>query len=287
MNWSVSEMCAALKVTRQGYYAWKSRPPSAHAMLDEELADLISQVRAMVRNIYGAPKTFMRLRALGVRTSRKRVARIMRERGWRGVTRACAKRPSGEKRASKRESALDLVKRKFEADGPNMAWFADITYVKTRQGWLYLALVMDIWSRRIVGWSMGPNITAELADDALKMALARRNPPEGCVHHSDHGFQYVSLLLSKTVRERDIPSSMGSISSPWDNAAMEALMGIVKSECVHAQTYATREEAALDLFERIEVVYNRARTHSALGYLSPAEFEEANWPDEEGRPKAA
>ena len=206
---------------------------------------------------------------------------------WRGVTRACAKRPSGEKRASKRESALDLVKRKFEADGPNMAWFADITYVKTRQGWLYLALVMDIWSRRIVGWSMGPNITAELADDALKMALARRNPPEGCVHHSDHGFQYVSLLLSKTVRERDIPSSMGSISSPWDNAAMEALMGIVKSECVHAQTYATREEAALDLFERIEVVYNRARTHSALGYLSPAEFEEANWPDEEGRPKAA
>lgn len=256
-------------------------------MLDEELADLISQVRARVRNIYGAPKTLMRLRALGVRTSRKRVARIMRERGWRGVTRACAKRPSGEKRASKRESALDLVKRKFEADGPNMAWFADITYVKTRQGWLYLALVMDIWSRRIVGWSMGPNITAELADDALKMALARRNPPEGCVHHSDHGSQCVSLLLSKTMRERGIPSSMGSISSPWDNAAMESLMGIVKPECVRAQTYATREEAALDLFERIEVVYNRARTHSALGYLSPAELEEANWPDEEGRPKAA
>ncbi|MEE0518114.1 IS3 family transposase [Slackia sp.] len=184
-SWPVSEMCAALKVTRQGYYAWKSRPPSAHAMRDAELAELISRVGEKVRNIYGAPKTFMRLRALGVRTSRKRVARIMRERGWRGVTRACAKRPSGEKRASKRESALDLVGRRFEADGPNMAWFADITYVKTRQGWLYLALVMDIWSRRIVGWSMGPNITAELADEALRMALARRNPPEGCVHHSD------------------------------------------------------------------------------------------------------
>ena len=137
-------MCAALKATRQGYYAWKSRPPSAHAMRDAELAELISQVRTEVRSIYGTPKAFMRLRALGVRTSRKRVARIMRERGWRGVTRACAKRPSGEKRASRRESALDLVKRKFEADGPNMAWFADITYVKTRQGWLYLALVMDI-----------------------------------------------------------------------------------------------------------------------------------------------
>ena len=149
-------MCAALKVARQGCYSWKSRLPSAHAVRDAELAELISQVRSKVRNIYGAPKTFMRLRALGVRTSRKRVARIMRERGWRGVTRACAKQPSGEKRASMRESAADLVKRRFEADGPDMAWFADITYVKTRRGWLYLALVMDIWSRRIVGWSMGP-----------------------------------------------------------------------------------------------------------------------------------
>ena len=280
-------MCAALKVTRQGHYAWKSRPPSAHAMRDAELAELISQVRAEVRNIYGAPKAFMRLRALGVRTSRKRVARIMRERGRRGVTRACAKRPSGEKRASKRESADDLVKRRFEAGGPNAARLADITYVKTRQGWLYLALVMDIWSRRIVGWSMGPNIAAELADEALKMALARRNPPEGCVRHSDHGSQYVSLLLSKTMRDNGIRPSMGSISSPWDNAAMESLMGIVKSECVHARTYATREEAALDLFEHIEVIYNRARMYSALGYLRPAEFEEANWPKENSRSNAA
>ena len=171
-------MCAALKVTRQGYYAWKSRPPSAHALRDEELTVAISQVRDEVRGIYGAPKTFMRLRALGVRTSRKRVPRIMRERGWRGVTRACAKRPSGEKRASKRESALDLVGRRFEAGGPNVAWFSDIAYVKTRQGWLYLALVMDIWSRRIVGWSMGPSITAELADEALKMALGYLSPAE-------------------------------------------------------------------------------------------------------------
>ena len=280
-------MCAALKAARQGHYAWKSRPPSAHAMRDEELAIAISQVRNEVRGIYGAPKTFMRLRALGVRASRKRVARIMRERGWRGVTRACAKRPSGEKRASKRESPDDLVKRRFEAGGPNAARFAGITYLKTRQGWLYLALVMDIWSRRIVGWSMGPSTTAELADDALKMAMARRNPPEGCVHHSDHGSQCVSLLLSKTMRENGIRPSMSSISSPWDNAVMESLMGIVKSECVHAQTYATREEAALDLFEYIEVVYNRARIHSALGYLIPAEFEGANWPKENSRSKAA
>lgn len=281
------EMCAALKAARQGHYAWKSRPPSAHAMRDEELAIAISQVRNEVRGIYGAPKTFMRLRALGVRTSRKRVARIMRERGWRGVTRACAKRPSGEKRASKRESPDDLVKRRFEAGGPNAARFAGITYLKTRQGWLYLALVMDIWSRRIVGWSMGPSTTAELADDALKMAMAKRNPPEGCVHHSDHGSQCVSLLLSKTMRENGIRPSMSSISSPWDNAVMESLMGIVKSERVHARTCATREEAALDLFEYIEVVYNRARIHSALGYLSPTELEKANWPAEDSRSKAA
>ena len=134
---------------------------------------------------------------------------------------------------------------------------------------------------------MGPGITAELADEALKMAPARRNNPKGCVHHSGHGARYASLPPSKTVRERGARPSMGSISSPWDNAAMESLMGIVKSECVHDRTYATREEAALDLFEYIEVVYNRARIHSALGYLSPAEFEEANWPDEKGRPKAA
>jgi len=204
-------MCAALKAARQGYYAWKSRPPSAHALRDEELAIAISQLRDEVRSIYGAPKTLVRLRSR-------------------------VKRPSVDQRASKRESPDDLVKRRFEAGGPNAAWFADIAYVKTRQGWLYLALVMDIWSRRIVGWSMGPDITAELADEALKMALARRNNPRGYVHHSDHGSQYVSLLPSRTMREHGVRPSMGSISSPWDNAAMESLMGIVKSKCVHART---------------------------------------------------
>ena len=211
----------------------------------------------------------------------------MRERGWHGVTRACAKRPSGEKRASKRESPDDLVKRRFETGGPNVAWYPDITYVKTRRGWLYLALVMDIWSRRIVGWSMSDRMGAELADDALKMALARRNPPKGCVHHSDHGSQYASVLLSKTMREAGIRPSMGSISSPWDNAAMESLMGLVKAECVHARTYDTREQAALDIFEYIEVVYNGRRIHSALGYMSPVEFEKANWPRDDGRTEAA
>lgn len=251
------------------------------------IVELISQVGEKVRNIYGAPKTFMWPRAPGVRASRKRAARIVRERGRRGVTRTCAKRPSGEKRASRREPPDDLVERRFESGGPDAARFADITYVKIHRGRLYTALVVDICSRRIAGWSMGPNITAELADETLKMALAGRSPPEGCIHYSDHGSRYASPLLSRTMRETGIRPSMGSILSPRDNAAMESTTGIVKPECAHARTYAAREGTALDPLEHIEVVYNSARIHSALGHLSPAEFEEADWPKENSHPKAA
>lgn len=282
---SVSVMCRALGITRQGYYAWASRPPSAHEGRDLELARLIGDEYEAGMGIYGAPKIFMRLRMAGASTSQKRVARIMRECGRRGVTRACARRPSGEKRAAKRDSHDDLVKRNFAADGPNQAWFADITYVRTHQGWLYLAVVMDVRSRTVVDWSMGPKMGAELADDALKMALARRNPPAGCIHHGDHGAQYVSLLLGKTMGENGIGPSMGSISSPWDNAVTESLMGVVKSECVHARTFDSREQAAIELFEYIERFCNRLRIHSALGWLSPAELEAAH--RKEDRPRAA
>ena len=268
-------MCSALGVTRQGYYAWRSRGPSARDLRDAELAGEISEVYESSRGIYGAPKVFAELRRRGERTSRKRVARIMRENGLVGTTRGCAKRPKGEKKpaAPQANAAPDLVRRDFSADGPNRAWFADITYVRTHQGWLYLAVVMDIWSRRIVGWSMSPRMTAGLVDDALKMAIARRRPPAGCVHHSDHGSQYVSLLLGKTMREAGIRPSMGAIASPWDNAAMESLMGLIKAECVHARTFETRERAALEIFDYIECFYNRVRIHSALGNLSPEEFE--------------
>jgi putative transposase len=184
-EYPVAEMCRALGVTRQGYYAWAGRGESAHDGRDRELSRAISGVYEGSRRVYGAPKVFRVLGSQGVRTSRKRVARLMREMGIRGVTRACAKHPAGEKRVSRKDSPDDLVKRRFEADGPNRAWFADITYVRTHQGWLYLAVVMDVWSRMIVGWSMGPRITAELADDALKMAIARRRPEPGCIHHSD------------------------------------------------------------------------------------------------------
>ena len=274
-SWSISEMCVALHVTRQGYHAWKRRPPSAHDERDAELSGKISEIYAASRGIYGAPKVFAELKRQGVSTSRKRVARIMRENGWVGTTRGCAKRPKGGKKAAAPQAgaAPDLVKRGFSADGPDRFWFAGITYVRTHQGWLYLAVVMDIWSRMIVGWSMSPRMTAGLADGALRMAIARRRPKPGCVHHSDHGSQYVSLLLGKTMREAGVRPSMGSISSPWDNAAMESLMGLIKAECVHARTFETREQAALEIFEYIECFYNRVRIHSALGNLSPAEFE--------------
>ena len=268
-------MCAALKVSGQGHRAWRRRPPSAHAARDEELASKISEIYAASRGTRGAPKVFAELRRSGERTSRKRAARLMRENGRVGTTRGCARRPKGEKRAAapQANAAPDPVGRDFSADGPNRVWFADITYARTHRGWLCLAVVMDIWSRMMVGWSMSARMTAELADDALKMAIAGRRPGTGCVHHSDRGSQCVSLQPGRTMRDAGIRPSMGPISSPWDNAAMESPMGLIKAECVHARTFETGDQAAMEIFEYMECFCNRVRIRSALGNLSPDEFE--------------
>lgn len=273
--WPVAEMRSALKVTRQGCYAWRRRPPGARGRRDAELSAKISEIYAASRGVYGAPKVFAELRRAGVRTPRKRVARLMRENGWTGTTRGCARRPKGERKAAapQANAAPDLVRRDFSADGPDRAWFADITYVRTHQGWPCLAVVMDIRSRMTVGWSMSGRMGAGLADDALKMAIARRRPPVGCVHRSDHGSQCASLLLGRTMREAGVRPSMGAISSPWDNAAMESLMGPIKAERVNARTFETRERASLEILGCIEAFCNRVGIHSALGNLSPAEFE--------------
>ena len=211
----------------------------------------------------------------------------MRESGWAGTTRGRARRPKGgaKQAAPQPCAAPDLVRRDFAAGGPDRLWFADITYVRTHQGLIYLAVVMDIWSRGIVGWSMAPRMAAELADDALRMAIAGRRPPRGCIRHSGHGSQHASLPLGKTMRAAGIRPSMGSISSPWDNAAMESLMGLIKAECVHARTFETRDRAALEIFECIECSCNRVRIHSALGNLSPEEFEARH--TEDAAPRAA
>lgn len=274
----VSDMCSALGVTRQGHCAWRRRPPSARDERDLELTRLISEACEASRRIYGAPKVHMELLRRGVRTSRKRVARLMRDNGRPGTTRGCARRPKGTPKAAAPQAgaAPDLVGRDFTADGPDKARFADITYVRTRRGRPRPALVMDIWPGRAVGWSAPDRMDAGPADEALKMAIARRRPPAGRMRRSDHGSRYASLRLGRTMRDNGIRPSMGAISSPWDNAAMESLMGLAKAECVHARTFESREQAALEIFEYIECLYDRVRTHSALGYLSPEEFEARN-----------
>lgn len=269
-------LCDALRVTRQGYYAWKSRGPSAHDLGDAELARAIADEFEKSRGTYGAPRIHAMLKRRGIRVSRKRVARLMRENGVVGVSKR-KKRPKAKARQEKtREGRTeDLVKRSFKADGPNRFWYADITYVRTHQGWLYLAVVFDIWSRKIVGWSMDDNMRAKLVDDALRMGIARRRPDRGLCHHSDHGSQYASLLLGKTMESFGITPSMGSISSPWDNAPTESLMSTIKAECTDVRVFETREQAKLEIFDYIETFYNRIRIHSALGMLSPDEFEAA------------
>nr|WP_275052014.1 IS3 family transposase [Collinsella tanakaei] len=244
-------------------------------MRDAELAAKIPEMYGASRGSYGAPRVLAEPKRAGGRTSRKRVARPMRDNGMVGTTRGRARRPkdAAKPAAPQANAAPDPVKRDFSADGPNRARFAGIACVRTHRGRPCLAAVMDIWSRMIVGWSMSPRMAAGLAGDALKMAIAGRRPKRGCVHHSDHGSRYVSPLPGETMRGAGIGPSMGSVSSPWDNAAMESLMGLIKSECVHARTFETRGRAALEIFECIECFYNRVRIHSALGHLSPEEFE--------------
>ena len=183
-------------------------------------------------------------------------------------------RPKAAKASPGTALAADLVRRDFSADRPDRVWFADITYVRTTAGWLYLAVVFDIFSRIVVGWSMGQTMTARLVDDALRMGVARRRPEAGLVHHSDHGGQYLSVMLSQTLRQFGITPSMGAVRSPWDNAACESLISTIKAECTDVATYKSYEHAKLDIFDYIEVFYNKTRIHSSIGMMSPAEFEE-------------
>ena len=235
---------------------------------------MICELHAQHRSVYGAPRMQALLRRNNVFISNRRLERLMKEYGLQGVSKR--RRPKQIRQKPERDNSADLVRRDFSAKGPNQAWFADITYVKTREGWLYLAVVFDIWSRMIVGWAMSGHINAALVDEALRMGITRRRPAEGLIHHSDHGSQYRSLLLGKTMEEFGIVPSMGAISSPWDNAVTESLMSTIKAEGVQHKAFETRHLAELEIFEYIECFYNRLRLHSALGNVSPLEFEEIN-----------
>jgi transposase InsO family protein len=240
---------------------------------DDELKTEILVIYDRSRDTYGAPRITARLRIdRGIRIGQKRAARLMRElgiqgagRGRRGVRTTIPDRRS--------QAAPDHLGRDFSATGPDQKWVADITYIPTHEGWLFLAGVSDCYSRKLVGWSMRDSLEAELVADAIAMAVARRQPPPGVIHHSDRGAQYGSLLVGRTLRDAGIIPSMGRVGDPWDNALMESAIGTLKTELVRRHIFHTRDQARLAVFDYIEAFYNPIRAHSALGYLSPDEYE--------------
>ncbi len=268
----VSLLCRVLGVTRGGYYAWRTRLPSARALADQELSERIGQIHDQTLGIYGAPRVHAELRlGHGIHVGRKRVARLMRERGIFGAGRRGG--PRTTTRDPARASAPDLVDRSFARAEPNRLWVCDIKYVQTGQGFLFLAAVQDVFSRRIVGWSMRDDLRAELVLDALGMAVAQRGTAASVVAHSDHGSQYTSLAYGTYAKSSGIDLSMGSIGDPWDNALAETFFASLEKELLRRERFATREAARMRLFWYIECFYNTRRRHSSLGYLSPSDYE--------------
>lgn len=268
----VEACCDALDVSRSGYYAWTNRPPSQRAQRREELAVKIQQVHEENRKVYGSPRVCQVLKARGEQVCQNTVADIMKQR----QIRAKGKKKFVPKTTDSRHQqpiAGNLLNRQFDAPLPNQKWTVDITYIPTDEGWLYLAGVMDLCSRKIVGWSMADHMRVELVSDALKMAVARRNPAEGLLHHSDRGVQYASEDYRHLLESEGMQISMSGKGDCWDNAAVESFWSTLKSELVNHEHYATHEQARTSIFEYIEVFYNRKRLHSSLGYLSPEMFE--------------
>jgi putative transposase len=270
-NFPVTTMCRVLGVSPSGYWAWANRPPSERARRDAGLTAEIRRIHERSRGTYGVPRVHAELRFEGTRCSRKRVARLMRAEGLEGVHRRRAVRTTVRDRDV--APAPDLVNRTFVAPAPDRLWVADITYVPTWAGFLYVAVVVDACSRAVVGWSMAGHLRTELILDALDMAITRRRPPAGLVHHSDRGTQYTSLAFGRRAREAGIALSMGSTGDAYDNAMAESFFASLETELLDRTTFRTRADARLAVFDYIEAFYNRIRRHSALGYLSPAEFE--------------
>ena len=272
-NFPVAVMCRVLGVSRTGFHNWERRVPSDRALTDAWLIDKIRRIHAQSRGVYGAPRIHAGLRLEhDVRVGRKRVARLMKAAGISGV------RPQKRFRTTVRIPGItpagDLVERQFRPDRPNVLWVAEITYLRTGEGWLYLAAVQDAYSRQIVGWSMTRHIRATLVVDALNMALARRRPQPGLIHHSDHGSQYVSLAFGRAARDAGIAVSMGSRGDAYDNAVAETFFATLKKELVNRRTWPDRLELQSAVFEYIEAFYNRQRRHSTLGMLSPIAYEQ-------------
>jgi putative transposase len=264
--------CDVLGVSRSGYYAWRDRPGSARARRREELARKVKAVHERNRGVYGSPRVFRALKAGGESVCENTVAKVMAEHGIRAKSKKKFVPRTTDSR-HEQPVAPNLLGRRFEAPAPDRKWAVDITYVPTDQGWLYLAGVIDLCSRKVVGWSMAGHMRTELVSDALGMALARRRPGAGLLHHSDRGVQYASEDYQYLLRSHGIECSMSGRGDCWDNAVMESFWGTLKTELVNHERYETREQARASVFEYIEVFYNRQRLHSSLGYVSPEQFE--------------
>ena len=267
----VRVLCRTLQVSRAGFYAWQGRPPAPRARADERLAVEIAAIHAASRRCYGSPWIHAELAERGHRLSRKRVARLMRTRGLAARRRRRFRVTTHSQHPF--PLAPNLLARQFERATPDLAWVTDITYLPTGEGWLYLAVIVDLCSRYAVGWAMNERITDDLTLSALGMALERRRPPPGLLHHSDRGSQYASAEYQRVLAEHGIVGSMSRRGNCWDNAVAESFFATLKVELVHEAAWATRAAARTDLFEYLEVFYNGQRRHSALGYLSPRAFE--------------
>jgi putative transposase len=272
---SVSLQCELLGVSESGYWAWVKRPPSDRALYDAWLTERIRAVHAASKGRYGSPRVHAMLHRQGIRVGEKRVARLMRAAGLQGAYRrrrkGCTVGVEGV------EPFGDLVGREFRPDAPDRVWAADIKQIKTGEGWLYLAAVQDLFSRRIVGWAMAPHMRQELVVAALEMAVRRRRPAKGTIHHSDHGGQYIGLTFGQTCHDAGIAQSMGAVGSCFDNAVAETFFAtLTKERLLHDAPkggWATRAELRSAVFEYIETFYNPTRLHSTLGMRSPAEYE--------------
>ena len=269
-KYSVSMLCRVLGVSTSGYYAWAKRAPSPHRQSDILLGDRLEALHRQSDSTYGRPRLQADLRDEGVRVSDKRVARLMRERSLHGVSR----RKGFTRTVRDRDArpAPDLVDRKFVATPPNQLWVADITYIPTMAGFLFLAIVLDVFSRRVVGWAMANHLRAELVIDALNMAAYRRLPTN-VIHHSDQGCQYTSIAFGKRCAELGVRTSMGSVGDCYDNAMCESFNATLECELLARRRFKSHREAGLAVFEFIEGWYNPCRRHSALGMLSPMQFE--------------
>ena len=274
----IKTMCRVLGVSRSGFHAWQRRGPSARRREDGRLLERIREIHAENRGVYGSPRIHAELvLGDGVRVGRKRVERLMRQAGLSGLI--ARKRGRTTIRVPGVRVCADLVDRAFLAAAPNRLWVADITYLRTWEGWLYLVAVQDVFSRRIVGWSMADHMRTELVTDALQMALAQRRPAPGLIWHSDQGSQFVSLAFGQQARAAGIAQSMGSKGDCFDNAIAESFFATLKKELIHGRSWPTKAELRTEIFEYVEVFFNRRRRHSTLGMLSPADYENSTLSD--------